>query len=201
MITLPKKLIVVLASVIIALSQWTWPARASASVHFISGDPVGEPSPSAPGVHVEREELTIDLRGVAQSDRLVAFRVRYRLRNDGPGQTVQITPVATGTPSLRVSLHNPAAGSVEVPAERGVFALPLVPGEQDLEISFQAKPDIVPLGELHGFGVDYDLVGAQGWASLGPLTVEIIAPAGWEFVERPSLATPGAQAVQIRRTR
>lgn len=50
------------------------------------------------------------------------------------------------------------------------------PGEQDFEITFEASPDVIPLGQVRGYGVDYELSGAQGWAAVGPLELNLIAP-------------------------
>ncbi len=171
-------------------------APAWASVHPVEGDDVGEPAPSDASVHVVREELSIDLSGVDAPRGLVRFRARYWLRNDGPAQTMDLTLPLSHAETARVSLDGQvvpraaSAGTSTKQATNGkrgrTFVLHVAPGEHRLDLYHQAKPGVVPLGDVYGFGVDFDLAGAQGWASLGPLALTLRVPQGWKVVEHPT---------------
>jgi len=183
-------------------------ASAWASVHPSQGDDAGEPAPSVSTVHVVKEELTIDLRGVDAPHGLFHVSARYSLRNDGATQTVSLTfPLGHADLTLppsspktaRVSLDGKVVPQAETGGAREesardaakrtlgpAFVLEVSPGEHRLDVAYEATPSVVPLGDVCGFGVDYDLVGAQRWASVGSLAFTVRVPHGWRVVEHPA---------------
>ena len=76
------------------------PALANMAPPYMPGDVVGEPRGAAKSVAIEREELALDLRPLAVGAP-AQVTATYRVRNDGPAQSLSLVFVAPGLADQR----------------------------------------------------------------------------------------------------
>lgn len=164
---------------------------AAALQHPVRGDQVGESTPSSSTVQILHEELTIDMRRLDAKDGLVRLRAKYRVRNDGPAQTIELA-----RPSPEVRAFRVQGGARD--GQRGPGTLQLEPGDSEFEVDFQAAPDVTPRDAVRSFAIDYSLAGAQRWAALGSLTLHVLAPPDWRVLEHPAALAATPQADRYR---
>jgi hypothetical protein len=191
------------------------PASANMSAPLVEGDLVSEPAPSLRNMHIVHEDLTIDLSPLAEPRQPALIRARYRVRNDGPAQTVELFFAAPGLKTGQVKHQGaPVAARVDARAlheiapneealhhratEGLVFAVNFQPGEQVVEVSYAAMPDRVPHAEVNSYAIDYLLSPARRWASFGTLALELKIPQGWRVLDLPRALQAGADASEQR---
>ena len=107
---------------LLVVSTIARPARANMAAVERFGDPVTEPYPAATSMHIVHEDLSIDMRD-ALASRTARIRARYRVRNDGPAQAVELFFVAPGLRSGQVRHQGK-----RIPArETGTLSAPCLP--------------------------------------------------------------------------
>jgi hypothetical protein len=173
------------------------------------GDQAGEPAPALAAMHIVHEDLSIDMRPVETPREPARIRARYRVRNDGPTQTVDLLFLAPGLRAGQVRHRGKRiAARVDERAQTSrtpnhsvavqdtdalSFAVTFVPGEQDIEVTYQAAPDLLPIDGIDSFSVDYLLAPARRWASFGSLSLDIHVPPDWQILDLPSALAPSAE--------
>jgi hypothetical protein len=105
-------------TLLLALLAWPALARANISAPWQEGMPVAEPGGDLGQLEVIREELTMDLRPLAQAADRVPVRVRYEVRNRGPALTTALVFVTPGIASGEVLLDGQALQGTELRTEK-----------------------------------------------------------------------------------
>lgn len=172
-----------------------WQGTAQAVAHPLEGDWVGELAFQAAGLELVREQVTLDMREMAQVMGLVSVRTRYVVRNRGAAQVVQLTaPKGALLHGLEASVHPLPVSQGDQPTTpraavndsgSSVLSLSLPSGEIEITLSFLVQPKRWPLREVTGYGVEYDLRSGRAWAGSGSLMLQLLVPASFTVVEYP----------------
>ncbi len=197
------------------------PAWANMAAPWDEGDVAGEPSATLAEVELVREDLTFDFTPLAQSGpvRVTArYQVRntgephqlelvfvapgaknvtvLHQQNEIPFELAPLKEVPPGwqPPDSAPSMDGqtrPVAYHSDERLKGAHFEVPLVAGEQAIEVSYQVSAPVYhPSGQPyreHQFA--YILAPARQWKSFGELKLELKMPQGYEYRTTPKLET------------
>ena len=184
------------------------------------GQAAGEPGGQLDQMHVEHEQLNIDLRPL-EHGAPAHVEATYSIRNDGPERNVELVFVAAGLDgtdsgvwlngqsvsfraaegplpvSWRPPATTPGLDSAALPYLDGspgqlLFTLALAPGRHDVRVSYSARAGAYSGASPTRFWqLGYVLSPARSWASFGTLDVAVQLPPGWAVATDPPLARTG----------
>ncbi len=176
----------------------------------IGGSVVGEGT-GIRSVTITREELTIDMRAVAESS-MVAVSATYHLDNPGDAKQLDVVFVtgigraldfvatvdgkALATRPMPVPIELPPHWMLPEYTRRGMetvgIRLEIPTGRHDVAVTYKAPAVLYHRREptlRHQF--PYILAPARTWGGFGGLDITVLVPAGWDAEITPPLKRAG----------
>jgi hypothetical protein len=215
-----SRLVLVAAAVAVALAL-PGLALANAAAPWQPGDVVGEPDGDLADIHIEAEQLSFDLRPLADGEPVQVDAV-YQLRNDGTshdlnlvfvanaladrdgavavdGRPVPYTPgeAPAGPPQWQPPKTTPGITGAPITyatqnAGSLSFSVAIPTGKHEMHVRYMADASAYSGNEpTRYWQLAYVLAPARQWASFGTLDVDVSLPSGWNFASEPALNRNG----------